>query len=375
MNFISIIILLSIGQGVFLGILLLDLNRGNKTANRLLGILMLLFSFSISGFLFTHTNTYKDIPWIIGVPSTVLFLFGPLFYFYVQELITKNFRFKKKDLAHLIPFFLLVLYRIPFFFENTEDKLASIKYGFQLNDSLIILSLQIIHLFIYLFFTKRLLKENAIKLKSRFSSLEELNLRWINSGIKAFLITFGLVAGFTISFFFGPNFYSHFNVIIPLLVSVIILSIGYLGLSRPIIFVPEYENNKGKKYEKSTLTEKQAEKYSQDLLNVMQQKKPYLKNDLTLQDLADLLSIPSYHLSQIINDRMEQNFFDFINCYRIEEAKILLQDPRSELLTILAIAEEVGFNSKSSFNNAFKKCTLMTPTQYKNSLLSPQKPE
>jgi len=101
----------------------------------------------------------------------------------------------------------------------------------------------------------------------------------------------------------------------------------------------------------------------------MTEEKPYFEGDLTLQKLADRLSISPHHLSQIINDKIGQNFFDFINSYRIEEAKKLLLDPRGELLTILAISEETGFNSKSSFNNAFKKYTGQTPSQFKQEML------
>ena len=125
---------------------------------------------------------------------------------------------------------------------------------------------------------------------------------------------------------------------------------------------------KNKKYEWSSLTDEKADDYLNRLKLIMNEDKPYLDSSLTLQKLADIIGISPQHLSQTINERMNQNFFDFVNCYRIKEAKRLLVDPKGELLTILAIAEEVGFNSKSSFNTAFKKITGMTPTEYKKSL-------
>ena len=78
-----------------------------------------------------------------------------------------------------------------------------------------------------------------------------------------------------------------------------------------------------------------------------------------------MLSVPQHHLSQILNEKLNQNFFDFVNNYRIQEAKKLLVSPDGGLLTILAIAEEVGFNSKSAFNNAFKKVTNTTPSEFR----------
>jgi AraC-like DNA-binding protein len=97
----------------------------------------------------------------------------------------------------------------------------------------------------------------------------------------------------------------------------------------------------------------------------METKKIYAKNDLTLNEFAEHLAIPAHHLSQIINDRLQQNFYDFINNYRVEEAKKRLLDPAYQHLTILAIAYEVGFSSKSVFNTAFKKHANMTPSQFK----------
>ncbi len=197
------------------------------------------------------------------------------------------------------------------------------------------------------------------------SSLEKINLRWIGIGMDAFLIIFGLMTIFVALFISGANVYSIYIALIPLLVSITILAIGYFGLTQPIIIPPEIENIKLKKYEKSSLTSENSEKYLKKLIKIMECEKPFLNNDLTLQKLSEMLSISPHHLSQIINEKKNQNFFDFINSYRIEEAKNLLVDKKGELLTILAIAEEVGFNSKSAFNIAFKKYTSLTPSQFK----------
>jgi AraC-like DNA-binding protein len=370
MDLVTIIILIGIVQGFFVSVLLLTLNRGNKMANRLLGILMSLFSLSITGFVFTRTDSYKDFPFFIGLPSTVIFLFGPLFYFYVKELTSRQFVFSKKDYLHFLPFTALILYKLPFYLKTPEEKIASLKTVGTLDENLVILILQIIHLFVYLFFVKKILNEHELKIKSTMSSLDKINLKWISIGMNSFIIIFGLMTVFIASFIAGINIYSIYITVIPLMVSIVILSIGYFGLTQPIIITPEYETNKFKKYEKSSLTTESSEKYLDRLLKIMDSEKPYLNNDLTLQKLAEILAVTPHHLSQLINEQMNQNFFDFINSYRIEEAKVLLIDKKGELLTILAIAEEVGFNSKSAFNTAFKKYTSMTPTQYKKQFLA-----
>ncbi|MCD4693709.1 MAG: helix-turn-helix domain-containing protein [Calditrichales bacterium] len=102
------------------------------------------------------------------------------------------------------------------------------------------------------------------------------------------------------------------------------------------------------------------------LISFMKSEKKYLIPDLTLNELAEKVSIPPFHLSQILNTCLNQNFFDFINSYRIEESKKLLSEHSSNKKTILEIIYETGFNSKSVFNNAFKKYTGMTPSQFRN---------
>jgi len=120
-----------------------------------------------------------------------------------------------------------------------------------------------------------------------------------------------------------------------------------------------------KKYEKSTLTNERSDAYLKKLLMVMETEKPYTDGDLALPKLASRLNMSAHHLSQIINERLQQNFFDFVNTYRVEEAKRKLVDPAKKHYSLLAIAEEVGFNSKSAFNTAFKKQTQMTPSEFR----------
>ncbi|HEY3026570.1 MAG TPA: helix-turn-helix domain-containing protein, partial [Pyrinomonadaceae bacterium] len=105
--------------------------------------------------------------------------------------------------------------------------------------------------------------------------------------------------------------------------------------------------------------------YLKRLLDLMEKERPYTDGDLTLQKLAKTLAISPHHLSQMINEQLNQNFFDFINLYRIEEAKRMLVDPTRKHYSILAISEAVGFNSKSAFNAAFKKHTHMTPSEFR----------
>jgi len=370
MDFITIIIFLGIVQGILVGILLLTLNRGNTQANRLLGILMILFSLSISGFLLLRININSKLLFFVENLSSVIFLFGPLFYFYILSLVKRGFRLNKKSSTHFIPFILLLLFNLGFYLFNPQEKLlAEYSRMFSVMDMLI-LGLQIIHLFIYLIFVKKIIKEHELKIKSTLSFIENINLKWLNLTANLLLLIFSLVAIALILTSAGLNIEPYFKTIIPVLAALAIMGLGYWGFKQPIIFPLEEDKKENRKYEWSSLTDEKADEYLSRLKIIMIQEKPYLESSLTLHKLSGMIEISPQHLSQIINVKMNQNFFDFINCYRITEAKRLLVDPRGQLLTILAVAEEAGFNSKSSFNAAFKKITGMTPTEYKKSMLN-----
>jgi len=152
---------------------------------------------------------------------------------------------------------------------------------------------------------------------------------------------------------------------VPVGVSLFVYALAYVALRRPDVMIAMEHLPSAKKYERSSLTIERGDVYLKRLLQLMENKKPYADGSLTLQKLAKALAIPPHHLSQIINEQLNQNFFDFINNHRIEEAKRMLIDPARQHISILAISEEVGFNSKSAFNAAFKKHTQMTPSEFR----------
>jgi AraC-like DNA-binding protein len=123
------------------------------------------------------------------------------------------------------------------------------------------------------------------------------------------------------------------------------------------------DNNE--KYQKSGLKSDKAETYVTRLEAYMREAKPYLDGDLTMKDLAVGVGIPSYHLTQILNENLMKNFYDYINEYRVEEVKRHLQDESYRNDTLISIAFDTGFNSKSAFNRIFKKVTNDTPSQFR----------
>lgn len=162
-----------------------------------------------------------------------------------------------------------------------------------------------------------------------------------------------------------PELYEVRKTIFGIWKSIVIFLIGYKGLTQPIIFLGREGREEKEKYSSSKLTSTQSEVYLKKLQEYMNVEKPYLESELSLNGLAEKVDIPPRYLSQVINEKLNQNFFDFVNRYRIEEAKKLLLSPANPDDTILEIAFDCGFNTKSSFNFVFKKISLLTPSQFR----------
>jgi ligand-binding sensor domain-containing protein/AraC-like DNA-binding protein len=173
--------------------------------------------------------------------------------------------------------------------------------------------------------------------------------------------------GDSITFTLKPFLYETlFFKIVILLMLMALVAIGlYIYKKRPF--------KKQVKYKGSPLNPLFAEECIRKLRHLMEVEKAYLDADISLQSLAEKLSITSRLLSQILNEKLDRNFSDFINFYRVEEAKKILQNPRGAQKKIIALAFDVGFNTKVAFYNAFKKFTNMTPVQYREKLATESK--
>ncbi len=166
-----------------------------------------------------------------------------------------------------------------------------------------------------------------------------------------------------LSFQVVPLFYQTFYFKFGLLL-VILAGTGFLSAH-----VIKRSQKKKNKYQKTKLPENLAKQYQQRLLFLLEKEKIYRDSSLCIKTLSSKLSLPSHHLSQVINEKFHKNFYELINTYRIEESKKMLIAENKDQPKILAIAYDVGFNNLSSFNRAFKRHTGKTPTEYKNGRL------
>jgi AraC-like DNA-binding protein len=370
MDLITTLILLGIVQGLFLGLLFFLIESPYRRANRFLGALFISFSVSISHFFLFRSDLYQTFPHLTGTSFPALFLFGPLFYFYVLLLTNRLRPLTPRDTLHLLPFLSVVAAMSPLYLSTAEVKLeyaASVLRRDVLASGLILGFLQIMHLSAYLVAVRKVLVAYEDRIRQTRSSIEQISLRWLWTGVRLFVFVFAIMLGLMILQVFGIDMLEVYALLIPLIVTIVIFLLGVLAFRQRSILSPSEEALTAQKYEKSSITPERASAIRDRLEEVLRSQKPFLDPDLTLPRLADMVQVPGHQLSQVINETMGTTFFELVNRFRIEEAKRFLKDPKTASYTILAIAEESGFNSKTAFNNAFKKMTGMTPSEFRDS--------
>ena len=371
-DIISILIVIGLIQGALLIVLLL-LQKDRKANKYLAGVLIFLF-WSQLEFLLVRNIIQFNFYLLFATRLGSWLVLGPLFFIYTKSLLDTRFKFGIRELAHFAPFILFTLV-IPFVVRELLPDRA-IHYGIlsllryynigttpmqALYSTLFIF--QFIHLLFYLVFSKRLIGHFTQTLKSRYSNLDKINIGWITNLNTAFLIVVGSVTAFFIVLFVFNIYEREFDYLYVLPVAFVIYWITFKLIRHPEIIRTLAEVGETySKYEKSSLTKEQGIAYKDSISNYMVSQKPYLNNELKLNDLGEALDIQPHHLSQVLNDQFNLNFFDFVNKYRIEEAKVRFKQKDGE--TILQIAYDVGFNNKASFNNYFKKITKQTPSQF-----------
>lgn len=384
---VTVILLLGATQGLFLTLLLLT-KPVNQKANKMLALLIISYSAFIVETAVSGTAFAQEHPHILGLMAGVVFLNGPFHYLYALALINPRASFSGKRLCHFIPFVAFYLYFLfPFYLKSGAEKIAFIQSVEQngLTPALMFFSWGVlIQGLIYMSVTFRLLQRHAQAIKNTFSSVEKINLRWLKIITSLTLVIW--VLGVIIEFLQMYGLNTPVQATVPISIAILIYVMGYMGFRQPEIFASiadlqpetlpheaealsdEAASDDAKKYERSGLTQEMAQKLHDKLIDLMETQKPFTDSTLKLNHLAQMVATTPNYLSQVINAERQQNFYDFVNWYRIEEAKKMIQDPSQAKTTLLAIAYEVGFNSKSAFNTAFKKHAEMTPSQFRKSV-------
>jgi AraC-like DNA-binding protein len=376
LNLLAVLNLFGAAQGLLLALALFASGRGGRAQSRLLAGLTLAVSVFVCGAVLRTTGYVLYVPHMAWVHDPFPFACGPLLFLYLRELTSeRRHGLARRDWAHFIPFALCALYLAPSYFQGAAAKLAALgdEYTQPSMGSWYYVrsTLVVAHFLAYLVVVLVLLWRYTRRVKSGGAEADRAALAQVR-----FLVASCVVIWVAAVLRFALDHTARTNLLVPLMVSCVVYGLGYMAMSgragqaagevegRP---APEAAAEPAPKYERSTLTPERAERYLKRLREVMESERPYADGELTLQKLAGRLSIPAQHLSQTVNSRLNQSFTDFVNAYRVEEAKRKLTDPRLRHYSVLAIGEEVGFNSKSAFNAVFKKQTGMTPSEFRNS--------
>ncbi|OJJ22308.1 hypothetical protein BKI52_06395 [marine bacterium AO1-C] len=361
LKWFSYVLLLTSTQGILLMVVLRKIPKPNKQANLYLSGMIGLVILAMIGRLVFDPQFFNHFPHLVIVADICIFLFGPFFYFYIRSILllpSLNLRIK---LLHFVPALLHFISMIPqiivskatYIYMMMVERtpwLYAVWLGFE--GTAILLN------FAYLYVSYITVQ------KHKDALLTKTYRKYLQTILILLLVCLvGWTQGYVLYFFNAKSLLSFLGSNLAwLLPTGITYFLGYLTAVKPKFF--QIPTTPKAKYQNSPLVKADLKKYQQQLEKLMESQQPYLDAQLTLQKLSVLLDLKPAQLSQIINEGYQKNFFDFVNTYRIQHFIKLVSVQTHEHKTLLGMALEVGFNSKSTFNRAFKKEHQMTPTAY-----------
>lgn len=359
----------------FLQFLLL-LKPGKSIRDKVLAFWMFIFGMHLFSYFIHSMGYWETYPTLAGIHHPLPLLHGPMLYLYVRFSLRTEQRFTWENYLHFVPALGFYFYMIPFFFFYTAEKKVMVNSGL-VDDYSVFVIFSLVAFLVsglgYAIASYRLLNRYQDLTKHNFAYRKSIDLHWLKHfvwGIGLIFIVAIILA--VLQDWAGLNFGFNTDIIFYSLIILFIFYLGYSGIIHQGIFSANKKldqlvepQNTGE-YKHSGLKEEDALYYHQHLTEIMKTRKPYLEPKLSLNALADYLDISLNHLYQVINQYEEKNFYDYINEYRVEEFKKRALKPENNNFSILAIAYDSGFNSKSSFNQVFKKIVGKTPSQYLN---------
>ncbi|AZB17158.1 AraC family transcriptional regulator [Chryseobacterium indologenes] len=353
----SFIVILIYGSLVLLSLLkLANPLQVNKKANFWFGLFLFLWStFWLDEILFLITGSAIEVHSLLPV-RFVQYMTPIFFYFSVLFFTNPSFTFKLTDVKFLLlPLtFLICLWGIALGYEKPFEYLS--------------IALILIQALFYTLLSYITIRKHQRKIQQFSSNTEGINLNWLEYIILVLLIVNIIYVLYNL--FYDPK---SLNFFINAVFLVVIYFVAYYSLKQKEIYpVEEQQRNElisidadsdKEEVKRKLISDEELLNIKTQLENIMVLQEPYLDSELNLIKLAEMLSVSTHHLSYVINTGFHKNFFQYVNEFRVEYAKILLK--KDSKLSILGIAYESGFNSKTSFNTTFKKVTGLTPSEFK----------
>lgn len=364
----------------FLAFLLIT-KRGKTAADRILVIWLVVIGLHLLLFYLTITEKIFSLPYLLGVISPFPLLHGPFLFLYTRAVTNQRMGYKYR-LLHFLPFILTYCLFLPFFFLPPDQRILIYQNegrGYEIQ-VMILLLLIVASGIVYVSLSLWLLKKHKKIIRDQFSSADKINLAWLR------YLIYGI--GVIWLFVLFDSDTMIFNSVV-----VFVFFLGYFGIKQVGIFTQDRPSDKeatdvnelvtrtlpppdtdsidkmvddtGKgKYLRSSLSKRVANEIHASLTKAMEADRLFTNPELTLSKLAETLNVHPHNLSQVINTFEGKSFYDYINHQRIIEFKRIAGLPESRKYTLLSLAHDCGFNSKTSFNRNFKDATGLTPSEY-----------
>jgi AraC-like DNA-binding protein len=416
MNAISYVIGFGILQAFLLAGLLVLVPRTPRLPNLFMaGLVLAISGRLLHGWLTVSGNLAAPPAWTLPIGS-LTFTWGPLLYLYAYTMTRQHVSWVHS--LHFLPWLAILLLIFPFYHLSPEQQqlaadylwygrddatlerqfqqIANPFYGYWIEYRFNAIAF-VLQFSLYCVLVLQRIRQHNKFLQSHFSSLELMNLRWLRilTGACLAYIFLLLLLNRLPQMLFGGEGFSQggpYIFLVLIIYMIVVAALFQPSIIRGVMAASEHghtelptatpaseeEEEKQKeaepvspaKYTRSGIALEDAQRYKLQLMDVTRRKQLFLDSELTLPELATAAGITPHQVSQVLNGQLGQNFFTFINNYRIKYAKELMADTAYDHLAIVDLAFEVGFKSKSSFYKAFKKATNVTPAQYRKTLRS-----
>ncbi len=362
LSFLDLILFLGISQGIFLSISLQLIHDRNKAANKILSLLLLIAAVMLFGRVAAFRIPEAWV-WRFGIfIDTTIFLFGPLLYLYVRRLLFSERPSFLLKWFHYVPAALHFCYYIATLTIPVKG-FNELYFSGKLNLMFFIVeALGLLSFIGYWFKLFSLVNAYNAKEESEFSFKQSVQtfVKFL-IGVLALFIVLWSISFTSAHFFYTPFGYFSYE-IMWISIPVFVYVIGYFSLRQPAIFrIPDKPKSKS---DKQRLKPDEIQTLQKRLKYYIVEEKVYLQSDITLKVLADKLETSSNNLSWLLNQVYQTSFYDYINEHRIQEFLKKIDHEEHSNHTFLALAMDVGFNSKSTFNRVFKSVMGTTPRNY-----------
>ena len=360
--FVNQLVYFGFFQSLFLLCVYLFSAKNRKNINSYIAFLVFALLIGLSGRVLYISEIFGTNFRLISFSEFAILLFGSTVYLFTKSSLN-NQRFSLKDVVHYIPAVVYILFVVFYFMIPSDEVLgARVKRGELYTVVNVLVGTGLLFNCTYWLLSLRQFLQFKNKLKNELSYTLKTQF-FLN-----FLIAIGVcllvwISVYFISLFGSETIEREARKFIWLGIAFIILFIAYYGMIAPDLFhMPSL--NLSQKYSQSKLSRQDLDTLKTELENMMTAKKPYLNTKLMKAELATMLGISNPELARLLNERIGMNFFDFINYYRIKEFIALAKSDKAQNLTLFGVAQEAGFNSKTTFNKSFKNLMGTSPSTY-----------